>query len=106
MAPPYQNDDFDENSVSGSIDVKLTNLANSEILAWNATNSKWENATNGGGGGVAQNLQQVLTQGNDGALIGGGYLSSRNCKSRSDVLHAAVDQNPHMTRQRHTNDTA
>lgn len=73
MAPPYQSDDFDENSVSGSIDVKLTNLANSEILAWNATNSKWENATNGGGGGVAQNLQQVLTQGNDG-----GSLNVRN----------------------------
>ena len=61
MAPPYQSDDFDENSISGSTDVKLTNLANSEVLAWNATNSKWENATNGGGGGVAQNLQQVLT---------------------------------------------
>ena len=69
MAPPYQNDDFDENSVSGSIDVKLTNLANTEVLAWNSTTLKWENATNGGGGGVAQNLQQVLTQGNDGGSL-------------------------------------
>ena len=72
MAPPYQSDDFDENSISGSTDVKLTNLANAEVLAWNATTSKWENATNGGGG-VAQNLQQVLTQGNDG-----GSLNVRN----------------------------
>ena len=72
MAPPYQNDDFDENSISGSIDVKLTNLANTEVLAWNSTTLKWENTTNGGGG-VAQNLQQVLTQGNDG-----GSLNVRN----------------------------
>ena len=69
MAPPYQSDDFDENSISGSIDVKLTNLANSEVLAWNSTTLKWENGTALG----SQNLQQVLTQGNDG-----GSLNIRN----------------------------
>jgi len=66
MAPPYQTD-FDENSISGSIDVKLTNLANSEVLAWNATNFKWENSTSGAGGN--QNLLQVLTQGNNGGSL-------------------------------------
>ena len=66
MAPPYQTD-FDENSISGSIDVKLTNLANSEVLAWNATNFKWENTTSGAGGN--QNLLQVLTQGNNGGSL-------------------------------------
>ena len=90
MALPYQNDDFDENSVSGSIDVKLTNLANTEVLAWNSTTLKWENATNGGGGGVVQNLQQVLTQGNDG-----GSLNPTPCKrSTENGLFRAVGSRP------------
>jgi len=32
--------------LSGQVDVKLTSLANNQVLIWNATDSKWENGAN------------------------------------------------------------
>lgn len=32
--------------LSGQADVKLTSLANGQVLIWNITDSKWENGAN------------------------------------------------------------
>jgi len=32
--------------LSGQVDVKLSALANGQVLVWNSTDSKWENGAN------------------------------------------------------------
>lgn len=39
-------------------DVELTDLADGQILKWNATTEKWENSTGGGGSANIQNITQ------------------------------------------------
>lgn len=67
-------------AVSDLTDVELTNLADGEILKYNATASKWENATEsggGGGGGIETHygtLEPTSSVGSDGDL----YLQTGN----------------------------
>lgn len=45
------------NSIADADDVSLTNLSNDQILKYNSTTQKWENASSGGGG--ASNLTDL-----------------------------------------------
>ena len=52
----------DTDEISELEDVSITNLANGQILKWNSTTSKWENA-NGGGGGSTVDIDPTLSSG-------------------------------------------
>lgn len=63
-------------ALSDLTDVDLNNLANGQILKWDATNQKWINANESGGGGSANiwtgtqsEYEQQSSQITDGTLV-------------------------------------
>lgn len=69
----------DTNAINDMTDVELTDLADGQILKWNATTERWENASGGGG---SANISQ-LTQDEYDALP--------STKESDDVLYMVYD---------------
>ena len=81
-------------ALSDLSDVELTNLANNQIIKYNSTTQKWENANESGGGGSANNIKQLWS----GALNTlNGTLTLSESYKHFDLLivkwsaHATVD---------------
>ena len=90
----------DTDEIAELEDVSLTNLANGQILKYNATTQKWENAEDSGGSEVEANPSGTATNtltklGIDGTVYeiqgGGGGVGGSSVYSEKQLYKASVD---------------
>lgn len=90
----------DTDEIAELEDVSLTNLADGEILKYNATTQKWENAEDSGGSEVEANPSGTATDtltklGIDGTIYeiqgGGGGTGGSSVYSEKQLYKASVD---------------
>lgn len=71
-------------------DVSLSNLTNGQVIKWNATTEKWENADESGGGGGSGNVDDVYVNGV--SVLDSQHIAQ--IKSYKEVTQAQYDALP------------